>query len=102
MSNQSITNEDVFIVHLFSSDEMMTPLERKCYNSVIDILVRTGANGGEIDDEWTEDCEAAFWHFVENDPYWSNQGIKDQKRFVAASTLKVSIFVELFFESLIK
>jgi hypothetical protein len=101
MSNQSLTNEDILAVHVFRGNKMMSTLERKYYNLVIYLQTESSVNGGRVDDNWDDSCEAAFWYFIRNDPYWSKQNTLDQQRYVDACILKITIYVELFWESLL-
>ena len=99
MINQSLSNEDILFNHVLSGKEMMTKLEKECREFVINLLV-THSNKNLRDHGWGKDCEFAFIDFVRKDPFWSQQSEQVQKRFIAFSVVKVSIFVELFFESM--
>lgn len=101
MTVQSTTNERVLFKYVLSGENMMTQLEKKYYNLIIHLQTQSSADNGKVDDDWDESCEAAFWYFVQNDPYWSKQNIQDQQRYVAACILKITIYVELFWESLL-
>lgn len=99
MLSQSITNEDLLLTYVLGGEEMMTKLEKECQTFVINLLVTHSSNSTRSA-RWDKDCEFAFWDFVRNDSYWSEQSTEVQKRFVCMSVTKVSIYIELYFDQL--
>jgi hypothetical protein len=101
MIGQSLTYENLFSVSVLGN-EMLTKLERECYQFVLDSLMKNKLQKSNLDGGWSKDIQVAFCHFVQNDPYWSQQDPVLQTRFAIMSVVKVSIYIELFFENLIQ
>lgn len=95
----TLTNEELLFLHVLRTDTIVRVLERKYYAFVVSMIVENNLVGEAIDEGWGEDCQAALWHFVEHDPFWREQCVRDQKRFVTLTAVKIAVNVELFFES---
>jgi hypothetical protein len=101
MLSQSLTAENIFSMSVLGS-EMLTKLEKECYQFVLDSLIKNKFNKSNLDGGWSKDIQVAFCHFVQTDPYWSQQDPIIQTRFAIMSVVKVSVYIELFFENLIQ
>jgi hypothetical protein len=101
MIRQSLTAENIFFISVFGN-EMLTKLEKECYQFVLDSLIKNKFEKSNLDGGWSKDIQVAFCHFVQNDRYWSKQDPVLQTRFAVMSVVKISIYVELYFENFLR
>lgn len=100
MISQSLNAESIFSASVLGK-EMLSKLEKECYQFVLDYIQKNSFHKNSLDGGWSKDIQVAFCHFVQNDPYWSQQDPVIQTRFAVMSVVKVSIYIELFFEQLV-
>lgn len=101
MIKQSLTAENLFSISVLGN-EMMANLEKECYQFVLDLLMKNKFQKSNLDGGWSKDIQVAICHFVQTDPYWSQQDPVLQTRFAIASVVKISIYIELYFENILR